>query len=113
MTFSLVNVLAISFVLLGIFGFSQQKKEGDKTAKISFVLIVIAAFLTILVNAGILQLPVAGTFMAVVYFSMLGLSPAGLAGPQGEVLLPPPALPLSAPAPGLLPDRPRGLLGHP
>jgi len=74
MTFSLVNVLAVSFVLLGIFGFSQQKKEEDKTAKISFVLMIIAAFLTILVNTKILGLPVEGTFMAVVYFSMLGLS---------------------------------------
>lgn len=74
MTFSLVNVLAVSFVLLGIFGFSQQKKEEDKTAKISFVLMIIAAFLTILVNTEILKLPVEGTFMAVVYFSMLGLS---------------------------------------
>lgn len=74
MTFSLVNVLAVSFVLLGIFGFSQQKKEEDKTAKISFVLIIIAAFLTILVNTEILHVPVEGTFMAVVYFSMLGLA---------------------------------------
>jgi len=74
MTFSLVNVLAVSFVLLGIFGFSQQRKEEDKTAKISFSLMIIAAFLTILVNSGILKLPVEGTFMAVVYFSMLGLS---------------------------------------
>ncbi len=74
MTFSLVNVLAYSFVLLSIFGFSQQRKEEDKTAKISFVLLIIAAFLTILVNSEILQLPVEGTFMAVVYFTMLGLA---------------------------------------
>ena len=74
MTFSLVNVLAISFVLLGIFGFSQQNKDADKTAKVSFIALIIAALMVIMVNVGILHLPVNGTFMAVVYFSMLGLA---------------------------------------
>ena len=74
MTFSLVNVLAVSFVVLGIFGFSQQRQDGDKTAKISFIALVVAALMVILVNVGILHLPVNGTFMAVVYFTMLGLS---------------------------------------